>query len=163
MWLYDNLKFNINFILQHKFPSLPQILECHLLIFCLSCGQDVLFCIQNPPILYGGSHPYNTQGLLKLCGKAVIKGKKGKTKGFFFFAVSAEQAAATENAGSSWTGWAVSSLTSKLYRGGHTSSGPAEPEKNKTSGKQENTGNTYCYYYYYFYYYVFLIISVLTD
>ncbi|XP_074630282.1 N-terminal kinase-like protein [Acropora palmata] len=56
--------------------------------------------------------------------------------------VSAEQAAETENAGSSWTGWAVSSLTSKLYRGGHTPAGPAEPEKNKTSGKQENAGKT---------------------
>ena len=73
--------------------------------------------------------------------------KKKTAKNFFFFAVSAEQAAETENAGSSWTGWAVSSLTSKLYRGGHTPSGPAEPEKNKTSGKQENAGITSCYYY----------------
>lgn len=81
--------------------------------------------------------------------------KKEKKNLRVLFAVSAEQAAETENAGSSWTGWAVSSLTSKLYRGGHTPSGPAEPEKNKTSGKQENAGNTSCYYYCYYYNYYF--------
>ena len=77
------------------------------------------------------------------------------------FAVSAEQAAETENAGSSWTGWAVSSLTSKLYRGGHTPAGPAEPEKNKTSGKQENAGNTYCYYCCYYLLLLLLFVVVV--
>ena len=46
----------------------------------------------------------------------------------------AEQAPETAG-GSSWTGWAVSSLTSKLYRGGNA----AEPEKNTTT-KERNSG-----------------------
>ena len=43
-------------------------------------------------------------------------------------------------AGGSWTGWAVSSLTSKLYRGGSGSGGASEPADKSTPGKETNPG-----------------------
>lgn len=55
--------------------------------------------------------------------------------------VVAEQAQAESAGGSSsWTGWAVSSLTSKLYRGGNTPAGATEPGKTTTTGKEKNPG-----------------------
>lgn len=57
-------------------------------------------------------------------------------------AVPEEQTAQAAAGGSSWTGWAVSSLTSKLYRGGNTPNGSAEPENNKRTDKEENPDKT---------------------
>ncbi|KAJ7360108.1 N-terminal kinase-like protein [Desmophyllum pertusum] len=45
-------------------------------------------------------------------------------------------------AGGSWTGWAVSSLTSKLYRGGSGSGGASEPADKSTPGKETNPVDT---------------------
>lgn len=47
----------------------------------------------------------------------------------------AEQTPESTAAGSSWTGWAVSSLTSKLYRGGSASGGITEPADKSEPGK----------------------------
>lgn len=48
---------------------------------------------------------------------------------------TAERAPESVATGSSWTGWAVSSLTSKLYRGGSASGGTTEPVDESELGK----------------------------
>jgi hypothetical protein len=55
----------------------------------------------------------------------------------FFFHQGTEQAA--EDAGSSWTGWAVTSITSKLYKGGQT---PTAAGDTSMSGAGEQNPNT---------------------
>lgn len=58
-------------------------------------------------------------------------------------AVADQTAESSAGGGSSWTGWAVSSLTSKLYRGGNTPAGTAtEPDKDTTAGKDKNPDAT---------------------
>lgn len=52
-----------------------------------------------------------------------------------------EQAPET-GAGASWTGWAVSSLTSKLYRGGTAAGGTPEPADKTVPGKDTNSADT---------------------
>lgn len=54
--------------------------------------------------------------------------------------LEAEQAPETVAAGGTWTGWAVSSLTSKLYRGGSTTGGAAGPTDKNTTDKEKNQG-----------------------
>lgn len=51
-----------------------------------------------------------------------------------------EQTPESASSGSSWTGWAVTSLTSKLYRGGNTLADTTEPDKNTTTNKERNPG-----------------------
>ena len=58
----------------------------------------------------------------------------------FCCCVVAEQTPESASSGSSWTGWAVTSLTSKLYRGGNTPPDATEPDKNTTTNKERNTG-----------------------
>lgn len=63
-------------------------------------------------------------------------------RNFTFPSLVAEQTPDSAAAGgSSWTGWAVTSLTSKLYRGGSIPAAGA-PEHAKTVDKDKNLGMT---------------------